>query len=576
MRVSGTLAFVDISGFTQLTERLARKGKVGAEEMSDTLNATFAALLDVAYDDGADLVKWGGDAVLLLFQGPDHALRAARAAHRMRATHAARSAGSPTVVGRRDAADVGRASTAATSTSSWSATPRSTASCSSAGPAATPPPTWRRPRHAGEIGLSAATAALLAPRCSGPALRGGRLLRSAPVLDDVVGMPPPRTSTGVDPAAVLPPPIREHLLAGAGEPEHRADHRGVRAVLRHRRSCSRPEGPAALADALDEVVRNVQHACADARRHVLRDRHQPRRRQDHAHRRRAAQRGPRRGADAARRPAGRSTVPARCRSGSASTAGAVFAGDFGPAFRRTYSVKGDAINLAARVMGKAAPGAGAGHRARSWPGRRPSSGPPSCRRSWSRARPQPVRAARASAPCVGARDERPARRPARRARRGDGGPAARRWPSVAARPRPARRARRRAGHRQVAAGRRAADAASTTSPSCVGAVRGVRVVHGRTSRSAGCCATCWACPPTRDAEHVAAAAASTGSRGTPRTCVPWLPLLGIPLDVALPPTPETHELDEQFRKAPARGGRRPSCSAGCCRRPRCWSSRTPT
>ena len=31
MRVDGTLAFVDISGFTQLTERLARKGKQGAE-----------------------------------------------------------------------------------------------------------------------------------------------------------------------------------------------------------------------------------------------------------------------------------------------------------------------------------------------------------------------------------------------------------------------------------------------------------------------------------------------------------------------------------------------------------------
>jgi class 3 adenylate cyclase len=45
MRVQGSLAFVDISGFTRLTERLARKGKVGAEEMSDILSATFAGLL---------------------------------------------------------------------------------------------------------------------------------------------------------------------------------------------------------------------------------------------------------------------------------------------------------------------------------------------------------------------------------------------------------------------------------------------------------------------------------------------------------------------------------------------------
>jgi class 3 adenylate cyclase len=51
--VPGSLVFVDISGFTTLTERLATKGKVGAEEMSDVLNAAFADLLEVAYSYGA-------------------------------------------------------------------------------------------------------------------------------------------------------------------------------------------------------------------------------------------------------------------------------------------------------------------------------------------------------------------------------------------------------------------------------------------------------------------------------------------------------------------------------------------
>ena len=46
--------------------------------------------------------------------------------------------------------------------------------------------------------------------------------------------------------------------------------------------------------------------------------------------------------------------------------GPVFSGDFGPFFRKTYSVKGDAINLAARVMGKAARRGGAGHACRSF------------------------------------------------------------------------------------------------------------------------------------------------------------------------------------------------------------------
>jgi class 3 adenylate cyclase len=77
--VDGSLAFVDISGFTALTERLARKGKIGAELMRDTLDGVFRELLDEAYDWGAGLLKWGGDALLLLFDGPGHPERACRA-----------------------------------------------------------------------------------------------------------------------------------------------------------------------------------------------------------------------------------------------------------------------------------------------------------------------------------------------------------------------------------------------------------------------------------------------------------------------------------------------------------------
>jgi len=84
--VDGTLAFIDISGFTAMSERLSSRGRAGAEEVTEVMNATFAALLGVAYAQGGGLLKFGGDALLLLYEGPEHARRASRAAFEMRRT----------------------------------------------------------------------------------------------------------------------------------------------------------------------------------------------------------------------------------------------------------------------------------------------------------------------------------------------------------------------------------------------------------------------------------------------------------------------------------------------------------
>ncbi len=78
-RVDATLLFADVSGFTALNERLARRGREGAELMVNLLDAVFGPLLDLAADEGGDLLKFGGDAVLLLFDGDDHLQRALRA-----------------------------------------------------------------------------------------------------------------------------------------------------------------------------------------------------------------------------------------------------------------------------------------------------------------------------------------------------------------------------------------------------------------------------------------------------------------------------------------------------------------
>src|SRR5688500_8115700 len=81
--VDGSLLFFDITGFTPLTERLARRGREGAEELSNLLDSVFSQLLTDAEDEGGDLLKWGGDALLLLYNGADHGHRAARAGMRM-------------------------------------------------------------------------------------------------------------------------------------------------------------------------------------------------------------------------------------------------------------------------------------------------------------------------------------------------------------------------------------------------------------------------------------------------------------------------------------------------------------
>ena len=73
----GSLLFFDISGFTPLTERLAKRGKAGVEQLIETLNGVVAPLVETAAALGGDTLKFGGDALLLLFTGPG--TRAARA-----------------------------------------------------------------------------------------------------------------------------------------------------------------------------------------------------------------------------------------------------------------------------------------------------------------------------------------------------------------------------------------------------------------------------------------------------------------------------------------------------------------
>jgi class 3 adenylate cyclase/tetratricopeptide (TPR) repeat protein len=66
-RFSAALLFADISGFTKLTETLAQRGPVGAEELTALLNTYFGRLIDLITAYNGDIVKFAGDALIALW-----------------------------------------------------------------------------------------------------------------------------------------------------------------------------------------------------------------------------------------------------------------------------------------------------------------------------------------------------------------------------------------------------------------------------------------------------------------------------------------------------------------------------
>jgi class 3 adenylate cyclase len=66
-RLAAAVLFADISGFTALTERLARTGPAGVEELTELLNDCFGRLVKLVVDHGGDVVKFAGDALLALW-----------------------------------------------------------------------------------------------------------------------------------------------------------------------------------------------------------------------------------------------------------------------------------------------------------------------------------------------------------------------------------------------------------------------------------------------------------------------------------------------------------------------------
>jgi class 3 adenylate cyclase/tetratricopeptide (TPR) repeat protein len=346
--LEGTLAFVDISGFTAMSERLAQKGKLGAEEVTDVMNMVFARLLDVAYAVGGGLLKFGGDALLLFFSGDEHAARACDAAYGMR--KALRELGRPqTSVGPVALKmHVGIHS----DTFDFFLIGDSHRELLLTGPGVTRTVEMEAGAEAGEILVSDETTAMLPDRLFGDEKEGGRLLKSPPGVAGALEPLPPME--GLDLSICVPVPIRRQLADGKAEPEHRqasvafVHFGGVDDLLAER-------GPEELADALEDLVVTAQrvadeHGVTFLESDIDRDGGKlilvagaPQTAGEDEERILRTARGI---ADAY------TGLPLRM----GLSRGRVFAGEVGATFRKTYTILGTTAALAARLMGKAEPG----------------------------------------------------------------------------------------------------------------------------------------------------------------------------------------------------------------------------
>ena len=351
--LTGTVAKVDLSGFTRFSERLALGVRGGAEELSDAIDQMFLRLIEPVLERGGDVLQFGGDALVLWFEGDEHEARAAATCweqQRVIREHGRIETPLGPVRLRMSAGmasgEVGFGVVGATHRE-----------LITVGPVATQALHLEHLASSGQVFLSPATAAVL-PAFTIVEVPGAFRLRRSPPTATVA---PRRSTEATDAAAAaefVPAEMQSALFDLAEAAQRSGEHRtvavgfllledtdvafaagGIDAVL---------ASAARVADAIDHAVRDLQvfWSATDLAENgivFLLFTGAPLARDEDDER---LLRSVRSVLDA--------TADLPVRAGA--NRGRVFTGLIGHPLRRTHAFLGDTVNLAARLMGSAKPG----------------------------------------------------------------------------------------------------------------------------------------------------------------------------------------------------------------------------
>ena len=217
-QLEGSLVSLDVSGFTRLSERLQASGRAGAEELVLLISGVHEGLIGICERFDGDVLKFRGDALLLLFTGAGHQERACDATSQMQwlieQTGQTMSSVGPVDL---------RMHAGIYSGPCWFFLVEGThRELIVTGPAATETIRLESGASAGEVLVSEGTAEALEPERLGEARAHGRILLGweGEPGDDVVAHAAEPSRAG-ELELHVPVPLRAQLVLEAGEAEHR-------------------------------------------------------------------------------------------------------------------------------------------------------------------------------------------------------------------------------------------------------------------------------------------------------------------------------------------------------------------